>query len=420
MEAIEHIVNTMVQHTLIQKLAILSDAAKYDASCASSGTTKRNSLESGGLGSTEGSGICHSYAPDGRCISLLKILMTNFCTYDCAFCINRVSSNVARARFTTDEVVKLTMEFYRRNYIEGLFLSSGIIKTPDYTMEQMTDIVKKLRLEHQFQGYIHLKTIPNASQDLVHEAGLFADRLSVNIELPTDIGLSKIAPEKDVLQIKKSMSSIGEEILSSREPSFINKLVKKFVPAGQSTQMIIGADQSSDAIILNRSSSLYSGYKLKRVYYSAFSPIPDTSVHLPLVKPPMIREHRLYQADWLLRFYGFNVDEITKSGEGMLDLDIDPKLSWALAHREAFPVDVNTASYEALLRVPGFGVKTVKRIVSSRRHGKLRYADLLKLGANMKNAQSFITTIDWHPGAAIDAPDLRQRFVPKLRQLELF
>ena len=420
MEAIEHIVNNMVQHTLIQKLAILSDAAKYDASCASSGTTKRNSLESGGLGSTEGSGICHSYAPDGRCISLLKILMTNFCTYDCAFCINRVSSNVARARFTTDEVVKLTMEFYRRNYIEGLFLSSGIIKTPDYTMEQMTDIVKKLRLEHQFQGYIHLKTIPNASQDLVHEAGLFVDRLSVNIELPTDIGLSRIAPEKDVLQIKKSMSSIGEEILSSREPSFINKLVKKFVPAGQSTQMIIGADQSSDAIILNRSSSLYSGYKLKRVYYSAFSPIPDTSVHLPLVKPPMIREHRLYQADWLLRFYGFNVDEITKSGEGMLDLDIDPKLSWALAHREAFPVDVNTASYEALLRVPGFGVKTVKRIVSSRRHGKLRYADLLKLGANMKNAQSFITTIDWHPGAAIDAPDLRQRFVPKLRQLELF
>lgn len=420
MEAIEHIVNNMVQHTLIQKLAILSDAAKYDASCASSGTTKRNSLESGGLGSTEGSGICHSYAPDGRCISLLKILMTNFCTYDCAFCINRVSSNVARARFTTDEVVKLTMEFYRRNYIEGLFLSSGIIKTPDYTMEQMTDIVKKLRLEYQFQGYIHLKTIPNASQDLVHEAGLFVDRLSVNIELPTDIGLSRIAPEKDVLQIKKSMSSIGEEILSSREPSFINKLVKKFVPAGQSTQMIIGADQSSDAIILNRSSSLYSGYKLKRVYYSAFSPIPDTSVHLPLVKPPMIREHRLYQADWLLRFYGFNVDEITKSGEGMLDLDIDPKLSWALAHREAFPVDVNTASYEALLRVPGFGVKTVKRIVSSRRHGKLRYADLLKLGANMKNAQSFITTIDWHPGAAIDAPDLRQRFVPKLRQLELF
>ncbi len=410
----------MAQHTLIQKLAILSDAAKYDASCASSGTTKRNSLESGGLGSTEGSGICHSYAPDGRCISLLKILMTNFCTYDCAFCINRVSSNVARARFTTDEVVKLTMEFYRRNYIEGLFLSSGIIKTPDYTMEQMTDIVKKLRLEHQFQGYIHLKTIPNASQDLVHEAGLFADRLSVNIELPTDIGLSKIAPEKDVLQIKKSMSSIGEKILSSREPTLINKRVKKFVPAGQSTQMIIGVDQSSDAIILNRSSSLYSGYKLKRVYYSAFSPIPDTSANLPLVKPPMIREHRLYQADWLLRFYGFNVDEITASGEGMLDLDIDPKLSWALANRGAFPVDVNVAPYETLLRVPGFGVKTVNKIVSSRRHSKLRYGDLLKLGANMKNAQSFIATIDWHPGAAIDAPNLRQRFAPKVRQLELF
>ena len=410
----------MAQHTLIQKLAILSDAAKYDASCASSGTTKRNALASGGLGSTEGSGICHSYAPDGRCISLLKILMTNFCTYDCAFCINRVSSNVARARFTTDEVVKLTMEFYRRNYIEGLFLSSGIIKTPDYTMEQMTAIVKKLRLEHRFQGYIHLKTIPNASQDLVHEAGLFADRLSVNIELPTDIGLSKIAPEKDVVQIKKSMSSIGEQILAAREPTMISKRVQKFVPAGQSTQMIIGADQSSDAIILNRSSSLYSGYKLKRVYYSAFSPIPDTSLHLPLIKPPMMREHRLYQADWLMRFYGFNVDEITASGEGMLDLDIDPKLSWALAHRGSFPVDINAAPYETLLRVPGFGVKTVRKIVSSRRHSKLRYGDLMKLGANMKNSQAFISTIDWHPGASIDSANLRQRFAPKLRQLEMF
>ena len=410
----------MAQHSLIQKLAILSDAAKYDASCASSGTTKRNSLNNGGLGSTEGSGICHSYAPDGRCISLLKILMTNFCTYDCAFCINRVSSNVARARFTTDEVVKLTMEFYRRNYIEGLFLSSGIIKSPDYTMEQMTSIVKKLRTEHQFQGYIHLKTIPNASQDLVNEAGMFADRLSVNIELPTDIGLSKIAPEKDVLEIKKSMAAIGELISSSREPTLINKRVQKFVPAGQSTQMIIGAESSSDAIILNRSSSLYSGYKLKRVYYSAFSPIPDTSVNLPLVKPPMIREHRLYQADWLMRFYGFNVDEIIAQGEGMLDLDIDPKLSWALANRGVFPVDVNTAPYETLLRVPGFGVKTVRKITSSRRHAKLRYNDLVKLGANMKNAKTFIATVDWHPGAMIDASNLRQRFVPSLKQLTLF
>ena len=410
----------MAQYTLIQKLAILSDAAKYDASCSSSGTSKRNSKQSGGLGSTEGSGICHSYAPDGRCISLLKILMTNFCTYDCAFCINRVSSNVARARFTTDEVIKLTLEFYRRNYIEGLFLSSGIIKSPDYTMEQMTEIVKKLRTEHQFHGYIHLKTIPNAAPKLIHEAGLFVDRLSVNIEMPTDIALSKIAPEKDVLEIKKSMASIGENISAAREPTLANKLIKKFVPAGQSTQMIIGADQSSDAIILNRSASLYSAYKLKRVYYSAFSPIPDTSSSLPLVKPPMMREHRLYQADWLMRFYGFDVQEITRAGEGTLDLELDPKLSWALANRGFFPVDVNIAAYEMLLRIPGFGVKTVHKIIRSRRQSRLRYTDIVKLGANMKNAKEFIITTDWHPGKAIDSLNLRQRFVPALKQLEMF
>ena len=409
----------MSTHTLIQKLAILSDAAKYDASCASSGTTKRNALKDGGLGSTEGNGICHSYAPDGRCISLLKILMTNFCTYDCAFCINRVSSNVPRARFSVDEVVKLTIEFYRRNYIEGLFLSSGIIQTPDYTMEQMTRIVKILRIEHQFHGYIHLKTIPNASPHLVTEAGFFADRLSVNIELPTDVALSKIAPEKDVIEIKRAMSAIGENISAAREPTLIKKTVQKFVPAGQSTQMIIGADGSSDAIILNRSASLYAGYKLKRVYYSAFSPIPDSSSKLPLVKPPMMREHRLYQADWLMRFYGFHVDEIAPTRSGMLDLDIDPKLSWALAHRGEFPVDVNTAAYESLLRVPGFGVKTVRKIVSSRRHGKLRYSNLITLGAVMKNAKSFVTAVDWHPGAVLDASGLRQKFVPAARQLAL-
>jgi putative DNA modification/repair radical SAM protein len=410
----------MAQYTLIEKLAILSDAAKYDASCSSSGTTKRNSLKDGGLGSTEGSGICHSYAPDGRCISLLKILMTNFCTFDCAFCINRVSSNVPRARFTTDEVVKLTLEFYRRNYIEGLFLSSGIIKSPDYTMEQMKEIARKLRVEHQFQGYIHLKSIPNAAPDLIHEAGLYADRLSINIEMPTDVSLSQIAPEKDVTAIKRAMSSVSEKILSAREPTMIKKRTEKFVPAGQSTQVIIGADQSSDSIILSRSASLYTGYKLKRVYYSAFSPIPDSSVKLPLIKPPMMREHRLYQADWLMRFYGFNVDEITPVETGMLDLDIDPKLAWALQHRGDFPLDVNRAPYEKLLRVPGFGVKTVRKIVSSRRHAKLRYADILKLGANMKNAKLFIETPDWHPSTAIDALNLRQRFVPKMSQLELF
>lgn len=405
-------------HTLIQKLAILSDAAKYDASCASSGTSKRNAL-GGGLGSTEGNGICHSYAPDGRCISLLKILMTNFCTYDCAFCINRVSSNVARARFSVDEVVKLTLEFYRRNYIEGLFLSSGIIQSPDYTMEQMTRIVKTLRVDHQFHGYIHLKTIPNASQELLNEAGLFADRISVNIEMPTDVALSSIAPEKDVIEIKRAMSAIGDKILSAREPTLVKKRTKKFVPAGQSTQLIIGAESSSDAIILKRSASLYAGYKLKRVYYSAFSPIPDSSLKLPLVKPPMMREHRLYQADWLMRFYGFNVDEIAATGAGMLDLEIDPKLSWALGHRGDFPIDINKAVYETLLRVPGFGVKTVRKIISSRRQCKLRYIDLVKLGANMKTAKSFITTVDWHPRTEIDSAILRQRFIPPMSQLEL-
>ena len=409
----------MAQHSLTQKLAILSDAAKYDASCASSGTTKRNSATSGGLGSTEGNGICHSYAPDGRCISLLKILMTNFCTYDCAFCINRVSSNVARARFTPDEVVKLTLEFYRRNYIEGLFLSSGIIKTPDYTMEQMLQIVKTLRVAHRFHGYIHLKSIPNASAELVNAAGKFADRLSVNIELPTDSALSRIAPEKDVVEIKKAMARISEEIAASREPTMVKKRVEKFVPAGQSTQMIIGADGSSDSVILNRSASLYTGYKLKRVYYSAFSPIPDSSSKLPLMKPPLMREHRLYQADWLMRFYGFEVDEITGKPGGMLDLDIDPKLSWALANRGSFPMDVNQAPYNSLLRVPGFGVKTVRKIISARRFSNLRYADLLGFGANMKNARSFISVLDWHPGSTIDALDLRQKFVPAERQLEL-
>lgn len=293
--------------------------------------------------------------------------------------------------------MKLTLEFYRRNYIEGLCLSSGIIKSPDYTMEQMKEIARKLRVEHQFQGYIHLKSIANAAPELIHEAGLFSDRLSINIEMPTDVALSQIAPEKDVVAIKKAMSSISEKILSAGEPTIIKKRIEKFVPAGQSTQVIVGADHSSDTVILNRSASLYTGYKLMRVYYSAFSPIPDSSVKLPLIKPPLMREHRLYQADWLMRLYGFNVDEITPVETGMLDLDIDPKLAWALLHRGDFPVIVNSAPYEKLLRVPGFGVKTVRKIVSSRRHAKLRYADIVKLGANMKNAKSFILTPDWHP-----------------------
>ncbi len=411
----------MTTYSLIQKLEILSDAAKYDASCASSGTTKRNSSDGKGLGSTEGHGICHAYAPDGRCISLLKILMTNFCIYDCVFCVNRASSNVARARFSVEEVVTLTLDFYRRNYIEGLFLSSGIIKSSDKTMEDMVRIVKELRLTHSFRGYIHLKTIPDASQELINEAGLYADRLSINIEFPTDLSLQHLAPEKDVLSIKQAMAGIRSTIQESRDPTLINKRQKHFAPAGQSTQMIVGADHSTDATVLQRSSSLYASYKLKRVYYSAFSPIPDSSIVLPLVKPPLIREHRLYQADWLMRFYGFGVDEITRAtDDGMLDLAIDPKLAWALKNREVFPLNVNAAPKELLLRVPGFGTKTVKRLLQARRTSRLRYEDMLRMGAIMNKAKAFVCLHDWHPGKLTDAAHLRARFAPAPEQLPLF
>ena len=409
----------MATHALLDKLAILSDAAKYDASCASSGTSKRNAT-AGGLGSTEGSGICHSYAPDGRCISLLKILMTNFCTFDCAFCVNRVSSNVARARFSVQDVVTLTLEFYRRNYIEGLFLSSGIIQSPDYTMEQMTRIVKELRTTHGFKGYIHLKTIPHAAAALVEEAGLYADRLSVNIELPTDLSLRQFAPEKDVSEIKRMMSAIGTSISAGKEKTLQTKRQKPFAPAGQSTQMIIGADQANDAAILDRSAALYAGYGLKRVYYSAFSPIPDASKFLPLQKPPLLREHRLYQADWLMRFYGFGVGEVVQHQEGgMLDLAVDPKLAWALANRARFPVNVNKAPREMLLRVPGFGTRSVKRILQARRSAMLGFADLIRIGANMKLAKAFIMTRDWSCGNLLENQDLRRRFVPPAEQLSL-
>jgi putative DNA modification/repair radical SAM protein len=411
----------MTRHTLIKKLEILSDAAKYDASCASSGTTKRDSSDGKGLGSTEGSGICHAYAPDGRCISLLKILMTNFCIYDCVFCVNRASSNVERARFTVDEVVKLTIDFYRRNYIEGLFLSSGIIKSSDKTMEDMVRIVKELRTTHSFRGYIHLKTIPNASLALLAEAGLYADRLSINIEMPDDAGLQKLAPEKDVLAIKQAMAGIRSTIDEAREPTLQTKRQKHFAPAGQSTQMIIGADASNDAIVLKRSASLYGGYKLRRVYYSAFSPIPDASKILPLIKPPLMREHRLYQADWLMRFYGFGVDEITGTTEsGMLDLAIDPKLAWALQHRAQFPLNIQHAPKELLLRVPGFGTKTVHRLLQARRGATLGYADLARMGAIMSKAKPFVTMKDWQPGHLTDAANLRARFAPPPEQLPLF
>ncbi len=409
-----------MKKSLKERLAILSDAAKYDASCASSGTTKRDSSASGGLGSTEGAGICHAYAPDGRCISLLKILLTNFCIYDCAYCINRSSSNVERARFTPEEVVWLTIEFYRRNYIEGLFLSSGIIRSSDDTMAEMVKVARDLRTKHDFRGYIHLKTIPDASAHLVEEAGLYADRLSINIELPTDQGLERYAPEKRPVNIRRSMADLRLKIDEARESTLTGRR-KKFVPGGQSTQMIVGADGASDATILGSSARLYSSYGLKRVYYSAFSPIPDSSRNLPLIKPPLMREHRLYQADWLYRFYGFSVEEIASIGQdGMLDLELDPKLAWALANRARFPVDVNKADRETLLRVPGFGTKTVNGLLSARRHRCVRLEDLTRLGVSLKKVRPFIVAEGWSPNRSLDRSDLRAVFAPPAEQLSLF
>jgi putative DNA modification/repair radical SAM protein len=417
----EHYMNAMPAPSLQEKLAILSDAARYDASCASSGTARRDSAGGKGLGSTDGNGICHAYAPDGRCISLLKILMTNFCIYDCAYCVNRVSSNVRRARFTPEEVVHLTIEFYRRNYIEGLFLSSGIIRSPDDTMRDMVRIARSLREEEDFRGYIHLKAIPGADPALVAEAGLHADRLSVNVELPTEQSLAALAPEKDAGEIRAAMANLRVLGEASGDRTLKGAAPRRFAPAGQSTQMIVGADAASDATILGQASRLYGAYGLRRVYYSAFSPIPDATARLPLVRPPLLREHRLYQADWLMRFYGFEQGEITAARpDGNLDLDVDPKLAWALENRHLFPVEVGRAPRETLLRVPGFGTKTVDRILKARPHRTLRYDDLLRLGAAMKAARPFVTLPDWSPGGLLDSESLRARFEPQPEQLSLF
>jgi putative DNA modification/repair radical SAM protein len=403
------------------KLAILSDAAKYDASCASSGSSGRNSLKSKGIGSTEGMGICHSYAPDGRCISLLKILLTNFCIYDCAYCINRSSSNVKRARFSVQEVVDLTLTFYKRNYIEGLFLSSGVIRSPDETMGEMVEVARRLREDHGFQGYIHLKTIPECAQELVDAAGRHADRLSINIELPTDEGVERLAPQKRPAAIRKSMAGLRSRLEEAAEPTMRTKKTRKFAPGGQSTQMIVGADATTDDDILGTSARLYGSYRLKRVYYSAFSPIPDASAVLPSAKPPLMREHRLYQADWLMRFYGFDRQEIVAGRPGgMLDLDIDPKLAWALGNRGFFPVDVNRASKEALLRVPGLGAKVVGRLLSTRRHRRLRLEDVGRLCQSIAKVRPFIVAEGWSPGGTTDAEHLRARLAPKPAQLSLF
>ena len=404
-----------------RKLAILADAAKYDASCASSGSERKDSRDGKGVGSTApGMGICHSYAPDGRCISLLKILLTNACNFDCLYCVNRASSNVQRARFTVDEVVTLTLDFYRRNYIEGLFLSSGIIKSPDYTMEQVVAVARKLRERH-FKGYIHLKTIPEADEALITEAGLYADRLRINIEVPEEASMATLAPEKDVRAIRRTMGRLRLKLDEARDAKKITprgNVGPRFAPAGQSTQMIIGADAATDQTIISTSANLYGSYKLKRVYYSAFSPIPDSSRALPLRAPPLIREHRLYQADWLMRFYGFDADEIVSADDGMLSLDMDPKLAWALRHRERFPLDVNKASREDLLRVPGFGAKAVERIIATRRISSIRVGDLAKLHIPRNKALPFIVLPDHRPAVhLLDGANLAARFKPKATQL---
>ncbi len=415
---------------LMHKLAVLADAAKYDASCASSGAGKRHSLGTGGIGSTEGMGICHSYTPDGRCVSLLKVLLTNFCIYDCAYCVNRVSSNVRRARFTTEEVVRVTLDFYKRNYIEGLFLSSGIIRDGDYTMEQLVEVARSLREDHRFAGYIHLKTIPEASPETIARAGRYADRLSINVELPTEEGLKQLAPDKQAAGIRQAMGQVQERIAENREArrrratsTPVRARPPRFAPAGQSTQMIVGADGADDGTILRSSHALYTGFRMRRVYYSAFSPIPDASAQLPPRAPPLQREHRLYQADWLLRFYQFGVEEIVDAGAsgGMLDLEVDPKLAWALRHPQQFPVDLNRAPREMLLRVPGLGVRNVRKILASRRHALLRMADLGRLRAPLSKLLPFVSVLDHHPGQRLEDPSrLRAELAPRPRQPDLF
>jgi putative DNA modification/repair radical SAM protein len=407
---------------LREKLAILADAAKYDASCASSGSAKRDSRGGKGMGSTEGMGICHAYAPDGRCISLLKILLTNSCIFDCHYCINRKSSNVRRARFTPAEVVRLTLDFYRRNYIEGLFLSSGIIRSPDYTMERIVEVARSLREDHDFRGYIHLKTIPDADPELVRLAGVHADRVSINIELPTARGLRTLAPEKDGGRIEAAMKEMRTAIEDGAEAKQRYRSAPAFAPAGQSTQMIVGADSASDGEIIGRASALYDRFRLRRVYYSAFSPIPDGSAVLPLKRPPLMREHRLYQSDWLMRFYGFAPAEVAAAAgaDGMLPLDVDPKLAWALKHRESFPVDVNRAPRELMLRVPGLGVTAVDRLLASRRHRRLRLEDVARLTVSIAKVRPFIEAEGWRPTLLTDRADLAARLKPREKQLELF
>ena len=376
---------------VLEKLKVLAESAKYDVSCASSGTVRSN--KGAGVGNTVGGmGICHSFAEDGRCISLLKIMLTNYCMYDCAYCINRRSNDIRRATFSVSELVELTMEFYRRNYIEGLFLSSGVVRNPDYTMERLVRVAKELRTTHRFNGYIHLKSIPGSSRELVNEAGLYADRMSVNIEIPNETSLQTLAPDKNFKSVFEPMKYIQQGALESAEERKKYRKAPRFVPAGQSTQMIVGATAETDKDILRFSSDMYQRPTMRRVYYSGFVPVNAYDTRLPMLKqPPLVRENRLYQADWLLRFYQFKVDEIVDDAYPDLDLEVDPKLAWALRHPEQFPVDVNRADYEMLLRIPGVGVLSAKKIITARSYGKLGSYQLKKIGVVMKKAQYFIT-----------------------------
>lgn len=404
---------------LQKKLAILADAAKYDASCSSSGGNRKR--DPNGMGNAEGMGICHSYTPDGRCISLLKILLTNFCIYDCKFCINRVSSDVQRARFTPEEVIWLTLEFYRRNYIEGLFLSSGIVGSSDATMELLIRVAKGLREVHKFNGYIHLKVVAGSSQELIEEAGKWADRISANIEMPQQVDLDTLAPAKTIKAATTAMNQISDKLIELKDTAKHIKSTPKFAPAGQTTQMIVGATASPDAKILTTAEDLYNQFSLRRVYYSAYSPIPNADALLPAEKPSLIRENRLYQADWLLRFYGFKAQELVTAAEPNLPLDIDPKTAWAINHRESFPVDVNTAPRNALLRIPGIGVGSVDKIMQLRRFHKITFLDLKKMNVTLARAKFFVVTADHNPNVfLIDTENLKERLKPKAVQLSLF
>ena len=407
------------------KLSILADAAKYDVSCSSSGSKRAN--RSKGIGNAAVSGICHSWADDGRCVSLLKILYTNYCIYDCAYCANRLSNDPPRASFTPEEIARLTINFYRRNYIEGLFLSSAIVKSADYTMEQLLLTVKKLREDYNFNGYIHLKAIPGADFKLISQAGQYADRMSVNIELPSSKGLKKLAPQKKKDQILKPMSLIGSKIKENQDDRNRYKNSPIFVPAGQSTQLIVGATPEPDYQVLRLTESLYQKMNLKRVYYSAYIPVNEDKQLPALSTPPLLREHRLYQADWLLRFYGFSAQELLDESHPELDLDFDPKADWALRNLDIFPVEVNKASYQLLLRVPGIGITSARRIIKARREQRLDYHHLKKLGIVLKRASYFITCKGKYYGGMVFEEDfMRKRLKDKFgkgkqgEQLSLF